>query len=159
MAAPSIVVAMGQCASAARPTVLRAVGLGSCVAITVFAPAQRLVGVAHCMLPAQGDDDRAPARYVDAAVPHLLATLRAAGAAEPFSASLIGGASMFPNLAGGQQDDIGRANIDAARAILTNSAVPVRSEDVGGHIARSVTVDPATQRVLVQTIRHGAPCL
>jgi chemotaxis receptor (MCP) glutamine deamidase CheD len=66
---------------------------------------------------------------------------------------------MFPDLADGPQDDIGRANIAAARAVLTNSAVPVRSEDVGGHIARSITVHPATQRVLVQTIRHGARCL
>jgi chemotaxis protein CheD len=158
-ATATVVVAMGRCAVATQPTVLRAAGLGSCLAIAVFAPAQRMVGVAHCMLPAQGDATGAPARYVDAAVPHLLAALRAAGASEPFSATLVGGASMFPDLADGPQDDIGRANIAAARAVLTNSAVPVRSEDVGGHIARSITVHPATQRVLVQTIRHGARCL
>ena len=66
---------------------------------------------------------------------------------------------MFPEVSSVQVRDIGHANVVAARAMLTNSAVPVRSEAVGGHHGRSVTVDPATQRVIVNTLRSGAQCL
>ncbi len=158
--APLVVrVQMGQCAVGHAPTTLRTVGLGSCLAIAIFAPVQQLVALAHCLLPQRQDDDAVLEKYVDSAVPHLLASLRAAGGSEPFTAALVGGASMFPGVAAADARDIGAANIAAARAMLTNSAVPVRSEDVGGHVGRSVLVDPVTQRVIVHTIRGGERCL
>lgn len=150
---------MGQWAVADATTLLRSVGLGSCVAVVIFAPAQQLAGLAHCMLPHRLDDDADSDRFVDGAVPRLLAALRRAGAEAPFTATLVGGASMFPGLPEGVARDIGSDNIAAARAMLTNSAVPVRSEDVGGHVGRSILVDPATQRVIVHTIRDGDRCL
>ncbi len=159
LAVATVVVGMGQCATVEAPTILRAIGLGSCVAIAVFAPAQHLAGLAHCMLPAQGDDTGRPGRYVDSAIPHLLDALRSAGATAPFAATLVGGASMFADLTTAAAVDIGQANIAAARAMLTSSAIPLRSEDVGGQVGRSITVDPATQQVLVHTIRGGTRCL
>ncbi|MES3033993.1 MAG: chemotaxis protein CheD [Gemmatimonadota bacterium] len=157
--ATTLLVGMGESRLAGRAALLRTVGLGSCLAVIIFAPGQQLAALAHCLLPTRPDDDPDPARYVDSAIPHLLATLRAAGAREPFAATLVGGASMFPGLTTGVARDIAADNVAAARAVLSNSAVPIRSEDVGGHVGRSVVADPVTQRVLVHTIREGDRCL
>ena len=150
---------MGESHLVGPTELLRTVGLGSCLAVVIFAPGQKLAALAHCMLPTRSDGDGDRARYVDSAVPYLLATLRAAGAMEPFTATLVGGATMFPGLTGGVVRDIAGGNVATARAVLSDSAVPIRSEDVGGHVGRSVVVDPATQRVMVHTIREGDRCL
>ena len=157
--AHTITVRMGDCAVAGGTTLLRCVGLGSCLAITIFAPGQQLAALAHCMLPERDGGEGDAGKYVDDAVPHLVAELRAAGAREPFTATLVGAASMFPGLSAGFVRDIADANLTAARAVLTNCAIPIRSQDVGGHIGRSILVDPATQRVVVHTIRDGDRCL
>lgn len=158
-AATTVTVGMGECRLAGAATLLRTVGLGSCLAVIIFAPGQQLAALAHCLLPMRTDDDGEPARYVDSAVPHLLDVLRAAGAVEPFCATLVGGASMFPGLTRDVGRDIAGANIAAARAMLSDSAVPVRSEDVGGHVGRSLIADAVTQRVIVHTLRDGDRCL
>ncbi|HYW48969.1 MAG TPA: hypothetical protein VE861_00100, partial [Gemmatimonadaceae bacterium] len=156
---PVVMVPMGQSRVAGNGTLLRSLGLGSCLAVIIFAPRQGLAGVAHCMLP-HADQGGSPAsKYVDTAIPDLLHQLSAAGASEPFSATLVGGASMFPAFSEGVLRDIAGGNVSTARTVLTNSAVPVRSEDVGGHVGRSVLVDPSTQRVIVHTIREGDRCL
>jgi len=157
--AHTITVRMGDCAVAGGTTLLRCVGLGSCLAITIFAPGQQLAALAHCMLPERDGGEGDAGKYVDDAVPHLVAELRAAGAREPFTATLVGAASMFPGLSAGFVRDIADANLIAAQAVLTNCAVPIRAQDVGGHIGRSILVDPATQRVVVHTIRDGDRCL
>jgi len=157
--APVITVRMSECAVAGGETLLRCVGLGSCIAITIFAPGQQLAALAHCMLPERDGGEGGPGKFVDTAVPYLLTVLRESGASEPFAATLVGAASMFAGLGAGFVRDIAEDNLVTARAMLAESAVPIRSEDTGGHIGRSVLVDPATQRVNVHTIRHGDRCL
>jgi len=157
--APVITVRMGECAVAGGETLLRCVGLGSCIAITIFAPRQQLAALAHCMLPECDGGEGGPGKYVNTAVPYLLTTLRESGASEPFTATIVGAASMFAGLSAGFVSDIAEHNLVIARATLAGFAVPIRSEDTGGHIGRSVLADPATQRVIVHTIRDGDRCL
>lgn len=158
-AVTTVMIGMGECRVGGSSELLRTVGLGSCLAVVIFAPGQQLAALAHCMLPTRRDGDGESAMYVDTAIPHLLALLRTAGAVAPFTATLVGGASMFPAVTGALWRDIAGANIAAARAMLSDAAVPIRSEDVGGHVGRSVVVDPATQRAMVHTIREGDRCL
>lgn len=154
--APSVImVPMGRGAMAAAHEQLRTVGLGSCLAIIIFAPGAHLAALAHCMLPMREDVYDAPCKYADAAVPALLALLHAAGADAPFSATLVGGASMFPGVPSAFVRDIPGQNIAAARTALAAAAIPVRQEDVGGNDGRSVLVDPLTQRVMVRSLRGG----
>jgi chemotaxis protein CheD len=154
--APAVImVPMGRGAVAAAHEQLRTVGLGSCVAIVIFAPAAHMVALAHCMLPAREDAFDAPCKYADAAVPALLAQLQAAGAHAPYSASLVGGASMFPGVPTAFSRDIPGQNLAAARAALAAAAIPIRTEDVGGNDGRSVLVDPVGQRVMVRSLRGG----
>ena len=150
-----ITVVMGRAGVAHEGTLLRTVGLGSRVAVIIFAPQQRLVGLAHCMLPDREAADDPPTRFVDTAVPALIDELHSAGGAAPYAAALVGGACMFPGVSTGFVRDIAGSNLERARAALAAAAVPVRVEDVGGSEGRSVIVDPATQRVMVHTMRGG----
>ena len=152
---PPVVVAMGRMGLAKDTEQLKAIGLGSCVAIVVLAPTQRLAALAHCMLPAGDASDNAPEKFAESAVASLLSLLNAAGATAPFAAALVGGASMFPGVASAFVRDIAGGNVVAARNALAVASIPVRAEDVGGSIGRSVLVDAATQRVMVRTIRDG----
>jgi len=155
----AVTVPMGRSAVASSPEQLRTMGLGSCVAIIIFAPAQRLAALAHCMLPSPDGRGGDAAKYVDTAVPALLDALHGAGAGAPFTAVLVGGASMFPGLDTSFVRDIAGDNLRSARAALQAASVPVRAEDVGGHVGRSVRVDPRFQRVTVHTIASGDRCL
>lgn len=166
-----VTVPMGESRLSTSGAPLRTIGLGSCLAVVIFAPATRFAGLAHCMLPTADDAasrDAAPdawssphhrARYVRTAIPDLVRQLQDAGAVAPFTATLVGGACLFPSLAAGAVGDIAGANVTMARTLLAEMAVPVRAEDVGGHVGRSLVADPCTQRVLVHTIRHGDRCL
>jgi chemotaxis protein CheD len=151
----TITVRMGQMAVARDTELLHSVGLGSCVAIVVFAPAVRVAAMAHCMLPTRGAHEPAVAKFADSAVPALLQLLRKEHAHAPFAAALIGGASMFPTLGSSFLGDIAGGTIRAARTALAGASIPIRVEDVGGSAGRSVLVDPASQRVMVRTIRDG----
>jgi chemotaxis protein CheD len=153
--ARTITVAMGRMGMARGDDHLQTMGLGSCVAIVLFAEPHHPAAMAHCMLPVRDGDDSALAKFADSAVPALCALLAAEGATAPVSAALIGGASMFPAVASDFMRDIAGANVRAARQALASAGIPVRMEDVGGHIGRSVVVVPATQRVLVRSIRGG----
>ena len=144
-------------ARGARP--LKTVGLGSCLAIIIFAPAQQLAVLAHCMLPARDDGDGPASKYADSAVPALVALLSEHGGASPFAAVLVGGASMFPGIVSGVMPDIAAQNIAVARGGLAAAGIPIRTEDVGGQMGRSVIVEPARQRIVVHTIRGGQRCL
>ena len=154
-ARPTRSVAMGRMGVASEDQLLTTVGLGSCIAIVLFAPRQRLAALAHCMLPTRQDDDDAVAKFADSAVPALVTLLQSQGASGPFAAALVGGASMFPGVSSAFVSDIAGSNVRAARSALAAAGVPLRIEEVGGHVGRSVTVDPATQRVMVRTIRDG----
>ena len=151
----SITVGMGQFALARCNEHLRTLGLGSCIAVIIFAPRQQLAALAHCMLPTADQADGSPAKFVQTAVPTLLTQLEASGGSVPFAAALVGGASRFPGVPTEFMRDIAGQNIAAARDALAAAAVPIRHEDVGGQVGRSVLVDPATQRVMVHTIRGG----
>jgi chemotaxis protein CheD len=146
-------VSMGQLAVAGADGSLRTVGLGSCVAVIIFAPSQQLAAMAHCMLPECGEEMIQPGKYANSAVPALLDALKRRGATAPYSAILVGGASMFANEPHQMLRDIAGSNLDVARAALQDVSIPIRAEATGGNVGRSVMVDVSRQRVCVQTIR------
>ncbi len=155
VAATGGIIRMGDFGVARGAHTLKTVGLGSCLAIVLFAPSRHLAALAHCMLPLC-DDSRGPwSKYADTAVPALMTLLAAHGGSSPLSAALIGGASMFPGIATEFMPDIAAQNIAVARRTLASAGVPIFVEDVGGQMGRSVLVEPAGQRIMVQTIRGG----
>ena len=76
--ASTIMVGLGEVKISKDPeTVLACLGLGSCVAITVFDPVAKIGGMAHVVLPeSRGRSGEKAGRYADVAIPQLLEKLK-----------------------------------------------------------------------------------
>lgn len=134
------------------------VGLGSCVAIVMYDASARVGGLAHVLLPvaSAGRVPGGPARYASTAVPMMLAELRAAGAGRRVTAKLVGGASMFAALLPAGGVNMGERNVEAALQALARAGLPLVGRDTGGDHGRSVSLDLATGRVDVRSLKRGA---
>lgn len=118
--------------------------LGSCVAVTLWHPAQRIGGMCHFMLPrrprhgiAAGARD---GRYGDEALEMLAGELRAAGTRpDEYETKLFGGGRMFA--AKGSVLPVPDQNVAAARALAAHHGFKVAGEHLGGHGHRHVALD------------------
>ncbi|MEX2181991.1 MAG: chemotaxis protein CheD [Gemmatimonadaceae bacterium] len=136
---------------------LVAIGLGSCVAVTLYDPRQRVGGLAHVLLPdpSVARDASNPGRFASEAVPMLLEGLRAQGGRPPFVAKIAGGAALFGQLLGSSTGQMGERNVVATRAALARAGIPIVAEDTGGNGGRSITFDVATGDLTVRGVRGG----
>ena len=75
------------------------------------------------------------------------------------TARLVGGASMFTNLAPPGSIQMGERNVHAAREALHGAGIRVVGELVGGDLGRSVSFDLATGRVEVRSVARGVEYL
>ena len=83
------------------------------------------------------------ATYADTGVPGLLAALADEGAGPSTHATLVGGATMDGGF------DMGARVAHAVRELLLKNRIPIRNEDLGGSLARTVYFELATGRVEV----------
>jgi chemotaxis protein CheD len=118
------------------------IGLGSCIGLTLYDDSTKTGAMVHIMLPdSAGRKDR-PGKYADSAIPLLLKELNALGSKNrSLIAKMAGGACMFEYF--GTNLNIGERNAERVRAILKEHNIPLRKEDVGGKVGRSVTFFPA----------------
>jgi len=133
-------------------------GLGSCVAVFIHEPTQRIGGLAHVMLPAPTSRSplTAPGRFAGTAVAGLIdALLSRGGRREALVARIAGGAHLFNGGAAGTEP-LGQRNARAALAALAAHAVAVRGIDIGGTRGRSVLADVGTGRFEVVTLDRPA---
>jgi chemotaxis protein CheD len=148
-------VRIGEIRVARDASLLFTVGLGSCVAVALYDPASRIGGLAHPMLPQPGNGRQATSigRYVNSAVPELINSMVAAGAArERLRARLAGGASMFRDVLDGDGLRLGRRNVEAAHDALSLAGLAVDAEDVLGTHGRSVFLRTNTGELLVTSV-------
>ena len=136
---------------------LMAVGLGSCVAITLYDPKHRVGGLAHVLLPdpSVARDATNPARFASEAVPLLVEAMRAQGGQAPYIVRLAGGAALFGTMLGTSAGQMGERNVKAARAALERAGLRITAEETGGDAGRSVTLDVATGELTVRGVRGG----
>ncbi len=136
---------------------LMAVGLGSCVAITLYDPLHRVAGLAHVLLPdpSVARDASNPARFASEAVPLLLDAMRAQGGRPPYIARIAGGAALFGAMLGSAAGQMGERNVRAARAALETAGLRLTAEETGGTAGRSVSLDVATGELTVKSVRGG----
>lgn len=152
-----IVVGVAQAAVLRGEGSLVSHGLGSCVAIVLYDPSTRTAGLAHVLLPSDSysrDGSRA-SKFADAAVPHLIAEMRRAGARGRLTARLVGGASMFGSLLSKTGVNMGDRNVAAARGALAQAGIAVAGEDVGGDFGRTVRITVIDGAVTVQSMLRG----
>ncbi len=142
--------------------VLVTLGLGSCVAVVLYDPESSVGGLVHILLPSQSlSQDRSnPAKFPETAVPYLLERLRDAGAVQRrLRAWMVGGASMFANLASPSVASVGERNVIATRQALERAGIAVHGEDTGKDYGRSVYAFLESGRVEVRSYAHGVHVL
>ena len=147
--------------------------LGTCVAIAVWHPVQRIGGICHYLLPTRGSvraDESAPmGLYADEAMSLFAEALRATRTeARDYVTKIAGGGNMFPDhmAAAGCRDggcnavrralcpSVGCRNIVAAHRLLQSAGFSITSEDVGGEGSRQVMFDLWSGDLWV---KRGAP--
>ncbi|MBU0571413.1 MAG: chemotaxis protein CheD [Candidatus Omnitrophica bacterium] len=130
---------------------LVALGVGSCIIITLYDLKNKIGAMAHAMLSLRSSGEAVgmkDTRYIDAAVDMMLAKMTSAGSRkENLEAKLIGGSNMFPNI----KSSIGEKNIAGAREKLKKEGIEIVGEAVGGTQGRSVEFCVATKIVTVKT--------
>jgi chemotaxis protein CheD len=153
----TLIARLGQLVASRGTDRLVAYGLGSCVGVVLREPRGPSV-LAHVVLPgpAHAGEDRGPVYFADPGVDHALRAFRELGGVTP-TISLFGGAVAVHGLA---TFDIGRRNVLAVRRALWRAGLVPAEEEVEGSESRTVSVDVASGRVLVQSPRAagaGAP--
>lgn len=136
---------------------LVAVGLGSCVAVTLYDRGTGIGGMAHILLPdpSAARDDSNPGRFASTAVPLLREALVAAGARGPFEAKLVGGAALFGTMLGNGGQQMGARNVEATRKALVSLRIPIVASDTGGAVGRTVSFDVINGSLEVRSVRGG----
>lgn len=138
--------------------VLSTLGLGSCVAIILHDAVAKVGGMAHVLLPSPtlSRDRSNPARFPETAVPYLVKEMARLGASpERLRARLVGGASMFANLAAHGVAQMGERNVQASKDALKAARIPLVGEDTGNGYGRSVFFHVADGRVDIRSVGHG----
>ena len=87
----------------------------------------------------------------------MLQEMRALGsaAAASISAKIVGGASMFGQLANGSGINVGDRNVIATRDVLAAHGIPIVAEDTGLDYGRSVYFHLADGRLEVRSLKKG----
>jgi chemotaxis protein CheD len=134
---------------------LKTIGLGSCVAVICSAPSIHLAGMIHIVLPdsatANGGGRHPPGYFADTGLPHFFQNLAKVGyspATMKLSVKLVGGSNIM-DTAGAF--NIGKRNVLAIRKILWGMGLGPSAEDVGGSISRTVSIEAATGKVIIQS--------
>lgn len=124
------------------PRPMMTIGLGSCIGLTLYDDSLKIGAMVHIMLPdSSGRKDR-PGKYADTAIPLLISELAKLGSKKgSLVAKMAGGACMFEYF--GTNLNIGERNAERVRQVLKENGIPLKKEDVGGKVGRSVTFYPA----------------
>ncbi len=151
----TVYVGVGECAtSKERDETIKTLALGSCVAVIVLDPQNRVVGLLHVALPDSSINTRRaqerPGMFADTGVAKILDELKQHGydGKSRLTVKLAGGASvMDPN----NTFNIGKRNVLAVRKCLWKYRLGAIAEDVGGNISRSVAVDVNTGKITISS--------
>lgn len=148
-----IIVGVADCRTTADAQLLLITyALGSCVAVIVYDPVSKVGGLLHFMLPDSALDparsQENPYKFADAGIPLLLNQVYSRGASKKrLICWAVGGAQILDEQGVFQ---IGKRNCLAARRALWKHGVMVSGEAVGGMDFRTVRLEMATGRLLVE---------
>ncbi len=130
--------------------------LGSCIGICLYDPVIKLGGLLHIMLPLNMETGRKnPLKYADTGMAEMLRQMEAKGASRArIVAKIAGGAKMF-EVTGGALGNIGQRNIESVRVQMKKHGLRIANEDVGGTVARTMSMNVATGEISVRS--YGRP--
>ena len=130
--------------------------LGSCIGICLYDPAIKLGGLLHIMLPLNMETGRKnPLKYADTGMAEMIRQMEAKGANKArLVAKIAGGAKMF-EVTGGALGNIGQRNIESVRMQMKKLGLRIAKEDVGGTVARTMSMDVETGTISIKS--YGRP--
>ena len=157
--ASSVMVSMAEIHILKDRGIFSCLGLGSCIGVCMLDPTTNVAGMAHVMLPEAFPDrpgDK-PGKFANTAIPHLLSELEKAGARkERLICAISGGAQVFKfGGDGANRLEIGRRNAEAVISHLKTNGLPLRAQEVGGSLGRTMTLCIETGLVMVRTVTQG----
>lgn len=153
-----IKVGMAELKVAMNSSILKTLGLGSCVGVCVIDPVKRVGGLAHIMLPAMSEyrDKSNPAKYADTAIAMMLEEMERLYAIKSrMVAKIAGGAQMFRFSGASTIMRIGERNVAAVRQELHKHGIPIVAEDTGGSYGRTIEFSCADGSLTIKTIGKG----
>lgn len=120
--------------------------LGSCIGLCFYDPALKLGALLHIMLPLNMEAGRThPMKYADSGIRETMRLMEAKGASRSrMIVKIAGGAKMFDVGGNSALGNIGLRNIESVHTILRRENLRLVAEDVGGTIARTLSLDVAT---------------
>lgn len=154
-----IYVGIGELAVSKNPNhIIKTMALGSCVGVMVYDPKGGGAGMLHVALPDSSINQKRaqerPGSFADTGIPALLRAMRKVGydGKSRLVVKLAGGASiMDPN----NTFNIGKRNILAVKKILWGYRLGAISDDLGGSISRSVSLEVPTGKVTISSPGRG----
>lgn len=146
-----VAIVLGEFHVSRTPEVITTV-LGSCIAACIRDPQRNVGGINHFLLPdapkTANADDGESLRYGVYALECLInGVLRGGGRRETLEVKVFGGGRVIEG-----NTDVGRKNIEFARAFFKTEGIKIASEDVGGTFARRLRFWPTTGRAQVLQI-------
>ncbi len=146
----------------AKPMILSTL-LGSCVAVCLFDPEARVMGMNHFLLPMRHHANREPllateaGRYGVWAMEILINGLIKQGAQrEHLKAKAFGGANMLTTQGKGSNHfNIGAANVSFVLDFLKRDGIPLVAQDLGGLHGRQIHFHGGDYSVFVRRITRS----
>ncbi len=153
-----IKVGMADLKVAAFPDNLTTLGLGSCIGICIYDPSTKIAGMAHIMLPSSDaiKQNSNIAKFADTAIVQLVKEMEQKGARRArFFAKIAGGAQMFAFASSSENMRIGERNAESVRKILKSLSIPIKVDETGGSVGRTIEFYSDSGRLLIKTA--GSP--
>ncbi len=139
-----------------RPTLAHTV-LGSCVAVTFYAPSHGVSALFHALLPRAEeyrlhDPAESPFKFVDMAIREVVNRLARRGVGRSdIECKVFGGASAL--FAG--EMSVGRRNVETAFVVLAELGLRVAASNVGGERGRKIVFATTTGEIFVKMLQNG----
>jgi len=142
----TVIIGIGEYKVGSMP--MASIGLGSCVGLVIHDRQTGTGALVHIMLPSsQGKTDR-PGKYADTAIDVLIKELTQIGSSPAnLIAKIAGGSAMFKTFSGNL--NIGDRNVEVIRKLLKDQKIPIKGEDVGGSVGRTIFYYPKENGKLV----------
>ena len=132
---------------------IKTMALGSCIAVNMYDPKNKIGGMAHIALPDSKINLehalKKPGYFADTAIPKLAQKMKDLGSTFNHSEIIVkitGGASILDN---NNCFNIGDRNIIAVKTILQKYGFKIHSQDTGKNISRTVTLELTTGKVII----------
>ena len=123
-----------------QKTVLKASAIGSCIVVVAYDKVRRFGGMAHVMLPGCAPDKKKNrgTRYAQDAIDALLKRLKRLGSStDDLAVCLVGAGNVLKS----PEDTVCQSNIDSVLDIIKKKGLNIVSQDMGGQVRRSATLD------------------